>query len=211
MRHVYMLINHVTEMVYIGSANDVKKRIDDHVRAAYAGSDNIDGQSSRLYEDIVTCGPDMFEVVVISSHAADEAAFDAETFWISYTDSWQQAIGYNVQRTAKRKMQPMARPTELSRARQSAYGLLAKTIDTTRHESLRTAIKSAQTIGEIDEALSAADLRRPMKKKRVTCLEDCTSIHHAYATLLKPIKDPSERAIMKLRVEEHFRSLPSQD
>lgn len=86
-----MLLNHATEMCYIGQAKDLNARLKEHRRQAKNGS------TTRIHEAIRDFGWDCFEVIVLEQNLTTfKELNDYETLWIEKLDVTNPNVGYNV-------------------------------------------------------------------------------------------------------------------
>jgi hypothetical protein len=91
---VYMLLCHVTDMVYIGQAKyTAEKCFKQHVQHAFK-----DNSSSRLSQALRRFGEECFEVFTLETCDGQEQLNACEIWWINYCCSREHAVGYNDER-----------------------------------------------------------------------------------------------------------------
>lgn len=87
---VYMIINNVNDMVYVGqTTGSLSERMSDHRGAAKRGHTGL------LYRDIRECGWDAFDVVVLERCDTIEQLNAYERVWIEETSACEHGVGYN--------------------------------------------------------------------------------------------------------------------
>lgn len=98
---IYKITNVVNNKIYIGKAKDLKKRINQHIKAAqawkYQDENNLGHKhKSRLYPAMNLYGYDNFIVDVIESNISENILNEREKYWISYFNTIDDKIGYNI-------------------------------------------------------------------------------------------------------------------
>lgn len=92
---VYMLVNEVTDMVYVGQTlQGLFERMKEHENSAKVGS------RTRLSNAIREYGFEMFTPVVLQNCYDTDTLNRAEECWIEYTCCREPAIGYNTAKGA---------------------------------------------------------------------------------------------------------------
>lgn len=87
---VYMLLNRVNDMVYVGqTTKPLNARLTEHRGAAKRGRRGL------LYDDIRACGWDAFEAVVLERCETIEQLNAYERLWIEETSACDHGVGYN--------------------------------------------------------------------------------------------------------------------
>lgn len=87
---VYMLLNSVNDMVYVGqTTKPLNVRLTEHRGAAKRGNAGL------LYVDVRECGWDVFEVVVLERCDTIEQLNAYERLWIKETSACDHGVGYN--------------------------------------------------------------------------------------------------------------------
>jgi len=87
---IYMLLNEVTEKVYIGkSINSLPHRLAGHIDAMQSGS------TSRLHAELKRWPEECWTAVVLQHCYSEEELALAEGNWIAATEATDPAVGYN--------------------------------------------------------------------------------------------------------------------
>ena len=211
---VYMVLNHATDMVYIGQTyNALNKRMMSHRRDAKTGG------ITKFCEVLREFPWSMFEVIVLERfaktsdrHADLKILKAAEDYWIDECNACDPNVGYNMRNPNARVHAHQAiiaecehdgfdvrhdKPSQASIEKMrhagskcGVYGSLCTIIDP---------VERAQRKREIDIEIFG----EPKLGKRPLELDECKSIHQAYG-MLTTIKDPVVRAQRKLEIEAHF-------
>lgn len=113
---VYMLINLATEMSYVGSTVDLKKRIQGHRKDAKNGS------TWRLHQAIREYGWGCFDLVVLAECSSQDELDSTEQLWMQYLDTLNPNVGYNDQLPQKKGRSAGADMSEEEKERYRAYG-----------------------------------------------------------------------------------------
>ena len=201
---IYMLINSVTDMIYVGQTWNIDARM----KAHWSGVKRRDKKASisRLARAMRETEEECWEYVILErftptgDYESDQTMLDmAEDYWIDYTSASEHAIGYNERDRLRaeriRGQKKIRRRTTETPAVARAYGRLSIIRDPEARARAKSQIEAEHGI-------------EPRGRAKARTLEECATIHQAYG-MLSRVKDPSERTAMKLRIEEHFRSLPS--
>lgn len=90
---IYLIRNTLDNKVYIGQSIHIAKRIKDHIRSVY----NLKRTDSnnRLHNAIRKYGPERFELNIIEKCEPTDLN-NREIYWISYYNSTNNEIGYNL-------------------------------------------------------------------------------------------------------------------
>ena len=88
---IYLITNKINGKIYIGQTKNLKRRITDHFKKK---SEKIIS-TSKLYKAIEKYGKDNFDIKIIDKCTKNDVD-EREIYWISYYDSTNSKIGYNI-------------------------------------------------------------------------------------------------------------------
>jgi group I intron endonuclease len=97
-RQVYALQHNPTQKMYIGSSADVKRRIQNHMKALRNGIHPV----GDMQEDFFKYGEDY--TVVILDEIKDWPERIKEYFWMKKYNTCTRGVGYNYKDHAKKKL-----------------------------------------------------------------------------------------------------------
>lgn len=96
MYFIYSIFNTVNGKIYIGKTNNLRKRWNAHKRISLGGKEKFPRTFSIIHSAITKYGIDKFEFLPIHSFESEDDAYKAETYWISYFNTREPTLGYNI-------------------------------------------------------------------------------------------------------------------
>lgn len=112
---IYMLLNEVTEKVYIGkSINSLPHRLAGHLDAVQSGS------TSRLHAELKRWPEECWTAVILQHCYSEEELALAEGNWIAATEATDPAVGYNSHYVASSADIAMNALTSIKRGRKDS-------------------------------------------------------------------------------------------
>lgn len=91
-RCIYKIINTITNKIYIGSTNDIYRRIQQHYYKLINGTHH----SIKLQNSWNTYGPEFFTFEIIQPVFNESNLIEIEQMWLDSTRCYENGIGYNV-------------------------------------------------------------------------------------------------------------------
>jgi group I intron endonuclease len=92
--YVYRIRNVITNKLYFGETNDIKRRFGVHKSAINMSEEQIKKSCPRLYRSMQKHGAENFEYTILEDYATKEEALAAETAYIIKFDTIKN--GYNI-------------------------------------------------------------------------------------------------------------------